>query len=48
VDRYGARIAFASTAKPLEARERLYVLLYKPTGYLTTYKDPEDGLPSTT
>jgi len=24
----------------LEARERLYVLLYKPTGYLTTYKDP--------
>ncbi len=27
--------------KPLESRERLYVLLYKPTGYLTTYKDPE-------
>ena len=27
--------------KPLEARERLYVLLYKPAGYLTTYKDPE-------
>jgi len=27
--------------KPLEARQRLYVLLYKPTGYLTTYKDPE-------
>ena len=27
--------------KPLEVRERLYVLLYKPTGYLTTYKDPE-------
>ena len=26
--------------KPLVARERLYVLLYKPTGYLTTYKDP--------
>ena len=26
--------------KPLEARARLYVLLYKPTGYLTTYKDP--------
>lgn len=26
--------------RPLEARERLYVLLYKPTGYLTTYKDP--------
>lgn len=27
--------------KPLESRERLYLLLYKPTGYLTTYKDPE-------
>jgi len=25
---------------PLEARERIYVLLYKTTGYLTTYKDP--------
>src|SRR5258707_197086 len=27
--------------RPPEARERLYVLLYKPAGYLTTYKDPE-------
>jgi pseudouridine synthase len=27
--------------KPLEPRERVYVLLYKPAGYLTTYKDPE-------
>ena len=27
--------------KPLVARERTYLLLYKPTGYLTTYKDPE-------
>ena len=27
--------------KPIVARERLYVLLYKPKGYLTTYKDPE-------
>ena len=27
--------------KPLVARERMYVLLYKPTGYLTTYKDPQ-------
>lgn len=27
--------------KPLEVRERLHVLLYKPKGYLTTYKDPE-------
>jgi pseudouridine synthase len=25
----------------IEPRERLYLLLYKPTGYLTTYKDPE-------
>jgi len=31
--------------KPLEARERIYLLLYKPTGYLTTYKDP-DGRPT--
>jgi 23S rRNA pseudouridine2605 synthase len=27
--------------KPLESRDRVYVLLYKPTGYLTTRKDPE-------
>ena len=27
--------------KPLEARTLVYVLLYKPSGYLTTYKDPE-------
>lgn len=27
--------------KPLQARDLMYVLLYKPTGYLTTYKDPE-------
>lgn len=27
--------------RPLEIHERLYVLLYKPTGYITTYKDPE-------
>ena len=26
--------------KPLVARERIYLLLHKPTGYLTTYKDP--------
>jgi len=26
---------------PLEARALQYVLLYKPAGYLTTYKDPE-------
>ena len=27
--------------KPLVKQERVYLLLYKPTGYLTTYKDPE-------
>lgn len=27
--------------KPLRARERVYILLYKPTGYITTFKDPE-------
>jgi pseudouridine synthase len=31
--------------KPLESRERVYVLLYKPAGYLTTYKDP-NGRPT--
>jgi pseudouridine synthase len=27
--------------QPLTRQKRLYLLLYKPTGYLTTYKDPE-------
>ena len=27
--------------KPVRALDKLYVLLYKPAGYLTTYKDPE-------
>lgn len=27
--------------RPLEARARQYVLLYKPTGYLTTRRDPQ-------
>lgn len=27
--------------KPLRVQARVYLLLYKPTGYLTTYKDPE-------
>ena len=27
--------------KPLERQELRYILLYKPKGYLTTYKDPE-------
>ena len=26
---------------PLQPRERVYLLLYKPTGYLTTYRDPQ-------
>src|SRR6185436_13589220 len=26
--------------KPLQARQRIYLLLYKPAGYLTTYRDP--------
>lgn len=39
VDMQRDRVRF--DGKPLVARERLYVLLYKPTGYLTTYKDPQ-------
>jgi pseudouridine synthase len=31
--------------KPLRARERVYILLYKPAGYVTTYRDP-DGRPT--
>ncbi len=27
--------------KPLRAQARIYILLYKPKGYLTTYRDPE-------
>ncbi len=27
--------------RPLAPAERLYLLLYKPAGYITTYKDPE-------
>jgi pseudouridine synthase len=30
---------------PLARRSRLYILLYKPTGYITSYKDP-DGRPT--
>jgi pseudouridine synthase len=26
--------------RPLEVRERVYLLLYKPAGFLTTYRDP--------
>ena len=31
----------AVDGRPLGAREKIYLLLYKPKGYLTTYKDPE-------
>lgn len=27
--------------RPVAAREKIYILLYKPKGYLTTYRDPE-------
>ena len=27
--------------RPLQTREHIYLLLYKPTGYLTTYRDPQ-------
>ena len=27
--------------KPVKAEKKVYLLLYKPTGYLTTFKDPE-------
>jgi pseudouridine synthase len=27
--------------KPLQTRQRIYLLLYKPAGYLTTYRDPQ-------
>ena len=26
---------------PVQARKKIYLLLYKPTGYITTFKDPE-------
>ena len=39
IDMKRDRVLFDS--KPFVARERIYLLLYKPTGYLTTYKDPE-------
>jgi pseudouridine synthase len=39
VDMKRDRVLF--DGKPLVAREPVYLLLYKPTGYLTTYKDPE-------
>jgi 23S rRNA pseudouridine2605 synthase len=35
------RDAVSLDDKPIRARKKIYVLLYKPTGYLTTYKDPQ-------
>ena len=35
------RDRIALDGRPLGAREKVYLLLYKPKGYLTTYKDPE-------
>lgn len=43
IDMQRDRVRF--DGQPLVARERLYLLLYKPTGYLTTYRDP-DGRPT--
>jgi pseudouridine synthase len=39
VDMARDRVDFDGT--PLQARDRVYLVLYKPAGYLTTYKDPE-------
>lgn len=40
VDPQHDRVAF--DGRPLRAARKLYLLLYKPKGYLTTYQDPED------
>jgi pseudouridine synthase len=39
VDLQRDRVQF--DGQPLRTRTRVYVLLYKPSGYLTTYRDPE-------
>jgi 23S rRNA pseudouridine2605 synthase len=31
----------ALDGKPIGQKKKVYILLYKPTGYLTTYRDPE-------
>jgi len=36
-----ARDRVALDGRPLTARKKIYLLLYKPKGYLTTYKDPQ-------
>ncbi len=43
VDMQRDRVKF--DGRPLAVAERVYILLYKPTGYITTYKDP-DGRPT--
>jgi len=35
------RDKIALDGKPIQQQEKVYLLLYKPKGYLTTYKDPE-------
>lgn len=39
VDLERDRVTF--DGRPLKVSKRVYVLLYKPTGYITTYQDPE-------
>ena len=39
VDPTRARVTL--DGRPIKAREKIYLLLYKPKGYLTTYKDPD-------
>src|SRR5262249_50169198 len=36
-----ARDKVTLNGKPVQAPERIYILLYKPAGYVTTRKDPE-------
>src|SRR5262249_43049596 len=36
-----ARDKITLDGRPITKREKIYLLLYKPKGYLTTYKDPE-------
>ena len=39
VDMKRDRVRF--DGRPLQVQERVYLLLYKPAGYLTTYRDPQ-------
>jgi pseudouridine synthase len=36
-----ARDKVTFDGRPVQAEEKIYLLLYKPTGYITTFKDPE-------